>query len=58
VVIKALGETFQSQPIYSGAAIMGDGQVALILDPDALGRPENHGPALAISRKQVNSNLA
>jgi two-component system chemotaxis sensor kinase CheA len=40
VVIKALGETFQSQPIYSGAAIMGDGQVALILDPDALGRPK------------------
>ena len=55
VVIKALGDTFQSQPVYSGAAIMGDGQVALILDPDALGRPENHGPALAISRKDGNS---
>jgi two-component system chemotaxis sensor kinase CheA len=55
VVIKALGDTFQSQPVYSGAAIMGDGQVALILDPDALGRVENHGPAMAISRKDSNS---
>lgn len=55
VVIKALGDTFQSQPVYSGAAIMGDGQVALILDPDALGRAENHGPAMAISRKDSHS---
>lgn len=55
VVIKALGDTFQSQPVYSGAAIMGDGQVALILDPDALGRAENHGPAIAIKRKDSNS---
>lgn len=39
VVIKALGDSFQNQPIYSGAAILGDGQVALILDPDALARP-------------------
>ncbi|MEB3308058.1 MAG: chemotaxis protein CheA [Cyanobacteriota bacterium] len=39
VVIKALGHSFEQQPLYSGAAIMGDGQVALILDPDALGRP-------------------
>ena len=55
VVIKALGDTFQSQPVFSGAAIMGDGQVALILDPDALGRAENHGPAMAISRKDSHS---
>jgi two-component system chemotaxis sensor kinase CheA len=40
VVIKAIGETFQTQSLYSGAAIMGDGQVALILDPDALGKTE------------------
>ena len=44
VVIKSIGETFQTQKLYSGAAIMGDGQVALILDPDALGRSEVHGP--------------
>ncbi|MEB3202430.1 MAG: chemotaxis protein CheA [Synechococcus sp.] len=41
VVIKAMGDTLQAQPMYSGAAIMGDGRVALILDPDALGRAEN-----------------
>ncbi len=39
VVIKALGKVYENQQIFSGAAIMGDGQVALILDPDALGRP-------------------
>ena len=44
VVIKSIGDTFQTQNLYSGAAIMGDGQVALILDPDALGRSEVHGP--------------
>jgi len=41
VVIKAMGDTLQSQPVYSGAAIMGDGRVALILDPDALGRTDS-----------------
>ena len=41
VVIKPMGDTLQSQPVYSGAAIMGDGRVALILDPDALGRTES-----------------
>lgn len=39
VVIKSLGQLYERQPIYSGAAIMGDGQVALILDPDALAKP-------------------
>ena len=41
VVIKPMGDTLQSQPVYSGAAIMGDGRVALILDPDALGRTDS-----------------
>ena len=41
VVIKPMGDTLQSQPVYSGAAIMGDGRVALILDPDALGRSDS-----------------
>jgi two-component system, chemotaxis family, sensor kinase CheA len=40
VVIKGMGATFEQQPFFSGAAILGDGQVALILDPDALGRAE------------------
>jgi two-component system chemotaxis sensor kinase CheA len=36
VVIKSLGEAFKAQSLMSGAAIMGDGRVALILDLDAL----------------------
>ncbi|MEB3207458.1 MAG: chemotaxis protein CheA [Synechococcus sp.] len=51
VVIKPMGDTLQSQPAYSGAAIMGDGRVALILDPDALGRSESPR-----SESQTSSN--
>lgn len=36
VVIKPLGETFKNHKGMSGAAIMGDGRVALIIDPDAI----------------------
>jgi len=38
VVIKSLGATFQHQKGLSGAAILGDGRVALIIDPDAIGQ--------------------
>jgi two-component system, chemotaxis family, sensor kinase CheA len=36
VVIKSLGDTFKQQKHISGAAILGDGDVVLILDPNAL----------------------
>lgn len=36
VVIKPLGETFKHHKGMSGAAIMGDGKVALIIDPDVI----------------------
>lgn len=36
VVIKSLGPTFQHQQGMSGAAILGDGRVALIIDPEAV----------------------
>ncbi len=36
VVMKSLGETFKHHKGVSGAAIMGDGRVALIIDPDAV----------------------
>jgi two-component system chemotaxis sensor kinase CheA len=36
VVIKSLGETFRKNKFVSGAAILGDGRVGLILDPQAL----------------------
>ncbi len=38
VVIKSLGNPFKHQQGISGAAILGDGHVALIVDPDAIGR--------------------
>jgi len=38
VVIKSLGETFQDQQEFAGAAILGDGRVGLILDTTALVR--------------------
>lgn len=36
VVIKPLGETFKHHQGMSGAAILGDGRIALIIDPDVL----------------------
>ena len=36
VVIKSLGETFRKNRHVAGAAILGDGRVGLILDPQAL----------------------
>jgi two-component system chemotaxis sensor kinase CheA len=36
IVIKPLGETFRQHKGMSGAAIMGDGKVALIIDPDVI----------------------
>jgi two-component system chemotaxis sensor kinase CheA len=36
IVIKNLGEVFQTDPMVSGGAILGNGSVGLILDPGAL----------------------
>jgi two-component system, chemotaxis family, sensor kinase CheA len=36
VVIKNLGALFERQASLAGGAILGDGRVGLILDPDAL----------------------
>lgn len=41
VVIKSLGETFAANRCLAGAAILGDGRVGLILDPQALVRLES-----------------
>ncbi|HEX3799603.1 MAG TPA: chemotaxis protein CheA [Verrucomicrobiae bacterium] len=39
VVIKSLGEAFRGNRCLAGAAILGDGRVGLILDPQALVHP-------------------
>ena len=36
VVVKALGPFFKGIPDFAGATILGDGRVALILDPDGI----------------------
>ena len=38
IVVKPLGKQFKGLSIYAGATIMGDGQVALILDVVGIGR--------------------
>jgi two-component system chemotaxis sensor kinase CheA len=50
VVIKSLGETFKHNRCLAGAAILGDGRVGLILDPQTLVELEPAiAPALAYS---------
>jgi two-component system chemotaxis sensor kinase CheA len=41
VVIKSLGETFRRNRYLAGAAILGDGRIGLILDPQALAQTES-----------------
>lgn len=36
VVVKPLGETLAGQVPFSGAAVLGDGRIALVLDPETL----------------------
>jgi two-component system chemotaxis sensor kinase CheA len=38
IVVKPLGKQLKSIPTYAGATILGDGQIALILDPVVLAR--------------------
>ena len=47
IVVKSLGETFRGIQGISGAAIMPDGEVGLILDPQALIRQAFHPDSLA-----------
>ncbi len=54
IVIKDLGPAFEAQTAMSGAAIMGDGRVALILDVDAIvsQSQSGHRSANAVHRKE------
>lgn len=49
VVIKSLGETFKNNHCLAGAAILGDGRVGLILDPEALVHLEPNPAALKVA---------
>ncbi len=54
VVLKSLEKNFRSIPGLSGASILGDGRVSLILDLDAVidmvARPAVHGREAAAER--------
>jgi two-component system chemotaxis sensor kinase CheA len=41
IVVKPLGRQLNGVPIYAGASILGDGQIALIIDPVILAREAN-----------------
>lgn len=47
VVIKSLGETFKRSAALSGAAILGDGHVGLILDVEQLGASRTNAMSMA-----------
>lgn len=47
VVIKGIAEHYQSVPGVSAATILGDGQIALIVDPEEISSPEYDPPVLA-----------
>lgn len=59
IVIKDLGPVFEGQTAMSGAAIMGDGRVALILDVDAIvsQSQSGHRSSNAVHRKDTGGTL-
>lgn len=57
VVIKDLGRVFEAQEAMSGAAIMGDGRVALILDVDAVASHASYTQRSGAARQDSSANL-
>ncbi|MDX6668959.1 MAG: two-component system, chemotaxis family, sensor kinase CheA, partial [Solirubrobacteraceae bacterium] len=49
VVVKSLGPVLQDVAGYLGAALMGDGRIALILDPAFLTKMQSRGAAAAVT---------
>lgn len=54
IVVKPLSNQLKSVQIYSGATIMGDGRVALILDVFGLAQ---EGKVLGVGREQAGSDI-
>ena len=55
IVVKPLGRMLRSVPVFSGATIMGDGRVALILDVAGIARLS---PAITATRGEVEAARA
>ncbi|MEN9846178.1 MAG: hypothetical protein RIS36_1325 [Pseudomonadota bacterium] len=58
IVVKPLGRQLGNLPIYAGATILGDGQIALIIDPVVLGRQANIEQQEAAISKASNATSA
>lgn len=58
IVVKPLGRQLGNLPIYAGATILGDGQIALIIDPVVLGREANIEQQEAAISKASNATSA
>jgi two-component system chemotaxis sensor kinase CheA len=62
IVVKPLGKQLKGLNVYAGATIMGDGQVALILDVVGIGRrseviAEFHEPTRAAVARQTRAGI-
>lgn len=55
IVVKPLGRQLGNLPIYAGATILGDGQIALIFDPVVLAREGRIDQREALAMKEKNS---
>lgn len=55
IVVKSLGQQFSSVPGLSGATVMGDGSVVVILDPHALVRQEIAQASLQIEEEKAEA---
>lgn len=53
IVVKPLAKFFNNVHIYSGASIMGDGNISLILDVEALGREAS----ISSNKKQTQATM-
>ena len=59
IVVKPLGRQLGNLPIYAGATILGDGQIALIIDTAVLGRAANiEQQETAISQAATEASMA
>lgn len=60
IVVKPLGRLLGNVSVFAGATILGDGQIALILDPVVLGREANieHSEALLAAEEASEAKAA
>jgi two-component system chemotaxis sensor kinase CheA len=58
IVVKPLGRLIGKLPIYAGATILGDGQIALIVDPVVLAREARVDQHEAVAQEAITPDAA